>query len=123
MLLYHFYIQILKLPHVQASVQNKKMVVAVDKSIFLLEDELVAKCFVLSFNANIDVLAISTTGNLIVCGLSDGEIHGIYIKGTPLFSQCIKVEDIHVVGGKTFAGIQQVDNTFCVTCTNGSVYM
>ncbi|XP_011293281.1 uncharacterized protein LOC101899752 [Musca domestica] len=114
--------EILHHPHVQASVQNKRMVVAVDKSIFLLEDELVAKCFVLSFNANIDVLAISHTGNLIVCGLSDGEIHGIYIKGLPLFSQSIKVEDVHVVGGKTFAGIQQVGNTFCVTCTNGSVY-
>uniref|UniRef100_A0A1I8Q641 Uncharacterized protein n=1 Tax=Stomoxys calcitrans TaxID=35570 RepID=A0A1I8Q641_STOCA len=114
--------EIIQYPHVQASVQNKKMVVAVDKTVFLLEDELIAKCFVLSFNANIDVIGISNTGNLIICGLSDGEIHGIYIKGTPLFNQCIKVEDIHVAGGRTFAGIQQVDNKFCITCTNGSVY-
>ncbi|KAM7360055.1 kinetochore component rough deal isoform 2-T2 [Cochliomyia hominivorax] len=114
--------EVTQYPHVQASVQNTKMVIAIDKTVFLLEDEMIAKCSLLSFNTNIDVLAISQTGNLIVCGLSDGEIHGIFIKGIPLFSQNIKQTDINIIGGKTFAGIQQVGNNFCLTCTNGSVY-
>lgn len=98
------------------------MVIAIDKTVFLLEDEMIAKCSLLSFNTNIDVLAISQTGNLIVCGLSDGEIHGVFIKGIPLFSQNIKQTDVNIIGGRTFAGIQQVGNNFCLTCTNGSVY-
>lgn len=98
------------------------MVISIDKTIFLLEDELIAKCSLLSFNTNIDVLAISQTGNLIICGLSDGEIHGVFIKGVPLFSQNIKQADVNLIGGRTFAGIQQVDNHFCFICTNGSVY-
>lgn len=98
------------------------MVISIDKTVFLLEDELIAKCSLLSFNANIDVLAISQTGNLIVCGLSDGDIHGVFIKGILLFSQNIKQTDVNIIGGKTFAGIQQVDNNFYITCTNGSVY-
>ena len=93
-----------------------------EPTFFLLEDEMIAKCSLLSFNANIDVVGISNTGNLIVCGLSDGEIHGIFIKGIPLFSQCIKQGDVNVIGGRTFAGIQQVGSRFCLTCTNGSVY-
>ncbi|XP_023294177.2 uncharacterized protein LOC111677314 [Lucilia cuprina] len=114
--------EVTQYPQVQASVQNTKMVIAIDKTIFLLEDEMIAKCSLLTFNTNIDVLAISQTGNLIVCGLSDGEIHGIFIKGIPLFSQNIKQNDVNLIGGKTFAGIQQVGNNFCLTCTNGSVY-
>lgn len=98
------------------------MVIAIDKTIFLLEDEMIAKCSLLSFNANIDAVGISNTGNLIVCALSDGEIHGIFIKGIPLFSQCIKQVDVNVLGRRTFAGIQQVGNRFCLTCSNGSVY-
>lgn len=98
------------------------MVIAIDKTVFLLEDELIAKCSLLSFNAKIDVLALSQTGNLIVCGLSDGEIHGVFIKGIPLFCQTIKQMDVSVIGGKTFAAIQEVDKRFYLTCTNGSVY-
>ena len=118
----YIFLQVIHYPKVQASVQNNKMVISIDKTVFLLEDEMIAKCSLLSFNTNIDVLAISQTGNLIICGLSDGEIHGIFIKGIPLFSQNIKQADVNLIGGRTFTGIQQVGNNFCLTCANGSVY-
>lgn len=101
--------------------QSGKMVISIDKSLLLLEDELIAKCSFLSFGANIDAIAISNSGNLIVCGLTDGEVHGVYIKGLLLFSVCIKVEDASLSSG-TFTSIQQLGSHFYFTCKNGSVY-
>lgn len=97
------------------------MVISIDKSLLLLEDELVAKCSFLSFGAQIDAIAISNSGNLIVCGLTDGEVHGVYIKGLLLFSVCIKMEDVSINSG-TFTSIQQLEQHFYFTCKNGSVY-
>lgn len=92
-----------------------------DKSLILLEDELVAKCSFLSFDAHIDAVAISKTGYLIVVGLRNGEIYGIFIKGLLLFNLTVNSEDVHLTG-RTFAGIQQLDGKFYISCTNGSVY-
>ncbi|XP_064552980.1 uncharacterized protein rod [Drosophila montana] len=114
-------VEVAKYPAIQASVQSGKMVISVDKSLLLLEDELVAKCSFLSFGAQIDAIAISNSGNLIVCGLTDGEVHGVYIKGLLLFSVCIKMEDVSINSG-TFTSIQQLDQHFYFTCKNGSVY-
>lgn len=97
------------------------MVIAIDKSLLLLEDELVAKCSFLSFSSNIDAIAISNSGNLIVCGLTDGEVHGVYIKGLLLFSVSLRLEDVSISDG-TFTSIQQLGKHFYFTCRNGSVY-
>ncbi|TDG48434.1 hypothetical protein AWZ03_005179 [Drosophila navojoa] len=113
--------EVSKYPAIQAAVQSGKMVISIDKSLLLLEDELIAKCSFLSFGANIDAIAISNSGNLIVCGLTDGEVHGVYIKGLLLFSVCIKVEDTSLSSG-TFTSIQQLGSHFYFTCKNGSVY-
>lgn len=62
------------------------MILAIDKSVFLLEDENVAECNYLSFSAHIVAMCVSPSGNLVVCALSDGNVHGIYIKGVPVFN-------------------------------------
>ncbi|XP_018800903.1 PREDICTED: uncharacterized protein LOC108976331 [Bactrocera latifrons] len=108
-------------PEVIASLQNKKVVISVDRSLILLEDELVAKCSFLCFDDHIDAVAISKTGYLIVVGLQNGEIHGIFAKGLLLFNLTVNSEDIHLTG-RTFAGIQQLNGKFYISCTNGSVY-
>ncbi|XP_054741000.1 uncharacterized protein LOC129246308 [Anastrepha obliqua] len=113
--------QVNEYPEVLASLQNQKVVISVDQSLILLEDELVAKCSFLSFNAHIDAVAISNSGNLILVGLRDGEVHGIFIKGIPLFSVSVNAEDVHITG-RTFASIQQLGQSFHISCTNGSVY-
>ncbi|EDV92778.1 uncharacterized protein LOC6564158 [Drosophila grimshawi] len=110
-----------KYPTIQAYSQSGKIVISIDKSLLLLEDELVAKCSFLSFGAHIDAIAISNSGNLIVCGLTDGEVHGVYIKGLLLFSVCIRIEDASITSG-TFTNIQQLGQHFYLTCSNGSVY-
>lgn len=110
-----------KYPDVMASVQCGKMVIGIDKSLLLLEDELVAKCSFLAFGAAIEAIAISSSGNLIVCGLSDGEVHGVFIKGLLLFSVAVNLEDVSLTGG-TFRSIHQLDQRFYFTCKNGSIY-
>uniref|UniRef100_A0A1A9X1U5 Uncharacterized protein n=1 Tax=Glossina brevipalpis TaxID=37001 RepID=A0A1A9X1U5_9MUSC len=109
-------------PHVQARVENRKMVLAVDTTLFLLEDEMAGKCNMISFDSNIDRFLISPTGNLVVCGLSNGEIHGISIRGHLLFNLPIQKEDINITGRESFAGIQQLDNKYYLVCSSGSVY-
>lgn len=101
--------------------QSKKIVIAIDKSLTLVEDELVSQCNFLCFNALIDVVSISNSGNVIICGLRDGEIHGIFIKGIPLLSLTIRVEDVNMTG-RTFTSIQQIGQKYYVCCSNGSVY-
>lgn len=108
-------------PDVKASVQCGKMAIAIDKTLLLLEDELVAKCSCLSFGATIEAIAMSASGNLIICGLSDGEVHGVYIKGLLLFSVCINLDDVTLSGG-AFRSIHQLDHRFYFTCRNGSIY-
>ncbi|XP_017122723.1 uncharacterized protein LOC108143036 [Drosophila elegans] len=110
-----------KYPDVLASVQCGKMVIGIDKSLLLLEDELVAKCSFLGFGSSIEAIAISTSGNLIVCGLSDGEVHGVLVKGLLLFSVAVNLEDVSLTGG-TFRSIHQLEQRFYFTCKNGSIY-
>ncbi|XP_037945657.1 uncharacterized protein LOC119678077 [Teleopsis dalmanni] len=112
---------IIKYPEVQATVQNKKIAIAIDQTIFLIEDENLAKCSLLSFNADINIIRTTNSGNLIICCLSNGEIHGIFIKGIPLFSLIIEAEDVNLTG-KTFANIQLINQRFHISCTNGSIY-
>lgn len=78
--------QVTENPIIKCEVQNKRLVLAIDKSLFLLEDDNVPECNYLSFSANIDSICVSPSGDLVLCALADGNIHGIYIKGVPLFN-------------------------------------
>lgn len=60
------------------------MVLAVDKGLFLLEDESVAKCNFLNFGSNIEAMTVTLSGTLVLCALTDGNIHVIHINGTPI---------------------------------------
>lgn len=62
------------------------MLVSVDKSLILLENENVAECRFLSFATQIECVEFSHSGNLIICALSDGTVYGIHIKGVPVFN-------------------------------------
>lgn len=78
--------KVLKDPKVQAALQDEKMLVSVDKSLILLENENIAECRFLSFAAEIECVEFSNSGNLIICALSDGTVYGVYIKGVPVFN-------------------------------------
>lgn len=73
-------------PRVKATLQNNRILVAVDKSLILLEDKDGKESQLLNFAAEIDCFAVSPSGDIVVCCLSDGNIHGVHIKGIPIFS-------------------------------------
>jgi kinetochore-associated protein 1 len=60
--------------------------VGVDRSLILLEDESTFDCRFLSFSSEIQAMAVSRSGDLVVCCLADGNIHGVHIKGIPVFN-------------------------------------
>lgn len=73
-------------PVVISSIQNKSIIIAVDKSLILIEDETTMDCKFLCFGAEINCFTFSLCGSYIVCCLSDGSIHGIHIKGFLIFN-------------------------------------
>lgn len=96
------------------------MLVSVDKSLILLENENIAECRFLSFGNQIECVEFSHSGDLIICALTDGTVYGVYIKGVPVFNLIVQECDIGVNG--TFVGISQIDNYYYIMCTSGSIY-
>lgn len=44
------------------------------------------ECKFLSFGIKIDTIHLSVSGDLIICALTDGNIHGVHVKGIPIFN-------------------------------------
>lgn len=68
-------------PNLRATFRNENVVVAIDNVMHLLEKDLIGgksqNTKVISFPIHIDCLTISPDGQLIICGLSDGNIVGM----------------------------------------------
>lgn len=80
-------LQVTGYPNVLARAQNKNIILAAGPSLILLEnEESDAECRILSFEAAIEHLSVSHSGNLIVCLLANGAVHGVFIKGIPVFN-------------------------------------
>lgn len=62
------------------------MVLSIDKSLILFDDENFSNCKFLNFEANIDCLIVSSQGTIVICCLSDGNICGVHIKGVVIFN-------------------------------------
>lgn len=70
-----------------AEIQNGKMVLSVDQSLFMLaNEELMDSSAFLNFGSQIDAMCVSQSGDLVICALTDGNIHGVHIKGVPVFN-------------------------------------
>lgn len=78
--------QLLADPKVKAVYQNQKIIIGIDQSLILIENErnMTDHKFV-SFESPIDCLTVSSDGSLVICASSDGNIYGIYINGIVLF--------------------------------------
>jgi kinetochore-associated protein 1 len=71
---------------VKAVLQNKRVFLSVDQDLLLLEDECTNDFKSLTFGSDIDCFAVSKSGDLILVCLADGNIHGVYCKGLPVFN-------------------------------------
>ncbi|KAG5678537.1 hypothetical protein PVAND_008204 [Polypedilum vanderplanki] len=109
-----------KNPTVLSSYQNNTIIISVDSSLIILEDEVTDNCKFLSFGAEINCFVISQSGKYMVCCLNDGNIHAIHSKGYPLFNLSIQPEDINE--SISFVDIQTVNDEFFILCFNGRVY-
>ncbi|CAG9801568.1 unnamed protein product [Chironomus riparius] len=107
-------------PVVISSIHNKSIIIGVDKSLIIIEDESTLDCKFLCFGSEINCFAFSSCGTYIVCCLSDGNIHGVHIKGFPIFNSIIQEEDID--SKKSFIDIQLVNEVLYVLCKNSKIY-
>lgn len=76
----------LRHPNVNATFSNTRVAIAIDNSLILFEKETFSNCKFLNFESDVDCLKVSSNGAIVTCALSNGTIHGIHIKGIPLFT-------------------------------------
>lgn len=103
-----------KTPHLQSVVQNEKMVIAIEKCLYLLKNENAVNANFVELPANFDCFCVTSSGNIVICCLSDGSIIGCHIDGAVLFNLVIDEEDIHP--SRSFVGIS-VFGTECYALT------
>ncbi|GAB0092349.1 kinetochore-associated protein 1 [Sergentomyia squamirostris] len=113
--------EVIKYPRVKAAVRNAKIFVSVDQCILLIENEDEGECKILNFpDALVDCAFLSESGRMIVCCLSNGDVNGFSITGTPLLN--LKVDDEDIQEERTFIGISSYNQDLYIMCTNGRLY-
>lgn len=78
--------QVVQNPCVIGNFQNKRVVISIDKSLVLFDNETFSNCKFLNFESVIDCLIVSSQGSIVICGLSDGSICGVHIHGVVIFN-------------------------------------
>uniref|UniRef100_A0A1S4H9P0 Uncharacterized protein n=1 Tax=Anopheles gambiae TaxID=7165 RepID=A0A1S4H9P0_ANOGA len=96
---------VLKTPAINGILQNNRLVISIDNALILYEDE--KRCnqgkFVDAGYA-VEVIAVSASGNIVVCGLSNGTIAVLHISGVIVLT--LEVQQSESPSGEpTFAGI------------------
>lgn len=72
-------------PHVQASLYNGKIIIAIDRNLLIVHENTL-DCQCLNFENEISCFITSKTSDIIICCLSNGNIHGFHTSGTPVFN-------------------------------------
>ncbi|KAG4074366.1 hypothetical protein HA402_008775 [Bradysia odoriphaga] len=105
---------------VKAIVRNHRIVVSVDNNLFLLENEDTIECNTVCFESEIDAIELSSSGLVVICALKCGDIHGLHIQGSQIFT--VSVGDKDISETRTFVGISQIKHDYIFMCSTGSVY-
>lgn len=83
----HINFQVEKNPCVIGILQNRRMILSIDKTLVLFQDE--NRCNegnIMDVSHEIECITTSESGDLVICGLSNGTITGFHVKGANLFS-------------------------------------
>ncbi|XP_055371172.1 uncharacterized protein LOC129605428 [Condylostylus longicornis] len=111
-----------KLPEVHAVTENKTIALSIDKSVFILENEdVTSNPKSITFDSKVEALGITMNGDVIVCALDNGHIHGIFSRGYPVFDLTIE-ENENGQNCKVIAINRDSENSFRVFLSNGSIY-
>ncbi|XP_058835892.1 kinetochore-associated protein 1 [Topomyia yanbarensis] len=108
-------------PRVTGILQNRRLIISIDKTLVLFQDE--NRCNdgnFLDLSCDIEGVATSESGDLIVCALSNGMISGFHVRGFNLFNLSTHPDDYNT--GRTFAEIRYMNGSYFVQCSRGPVY-
>uniref|UniRef100_A0A182K6U4 Uncharacterized protein n=1 Tax=Anopheles christyi TaxID=43041 RepID=A0A182K6U4_9DIPT len=97
--------QVLQTPTINGILQNNRLVISIDNALILYEDE--KRCNQGQFvdaGCPVEVIAVSVSGNLVVCGLSNGTIVVLHISGAIVLTLEVQQSEPRA-GETTFAGI------------------
>uniref|UniRef100_A0A182WD88 Uncharacterized protein n=1 Tax=Anopheles minimus TaxID=112268 RepID=A0A182WD88_9DIPT len=113
---------VLKIPTINGILQNNRLVISIDTMLILFEDE--KRCNQEKFvdaGSLVEVIAVSASGNIVVCGLSNGTTMVLHISGVVVLT--IELQTPDGKGGTTFAGIFDEGNgRFLLHTTKGSLH-
>ncbi|XP_058065571.1 kinetochore-associated protein 1 [Anopheles bellator] len=115
---------VVKTPNINGILQNGRLIISIDNALILYPDE--KRCNDGNFvdvTHPVEAIAVSASGNIIVCGLCDGTIIGLHINGINLFSFQIDPSDAGNADGRCFAGISDEGNgNYVIQTARGSLY-
>ncbi|XP_052860385.1 kinetochore-associated protein 1 [Anopheles cruzii] len=115
---------VVKTPNINGILQNSRLIISIDSALILYPDE--KRCNDGNFidvTHPVEAIAVSASGNIIVCGLCDGTIIGLHINGINLFSFQIDPSDAGNADGRCFAGISDEGNgSYVIQTARGSLY-
>uniref|UniRef100_A0A182R1W0 Uncharacterized protein n=1 Tax=Anopheles funestus TaxID=62324 RepID=A0A182R1W0_ANOFN len=113
---------VLKTPNINGILQNNRLIISIDNALILYEDE--KRCNQANFVdavSPVEVIAVSASGNIVVCGLTNGTIVVLHISGAILLT--LELQSPDGKGGTTFAGIFDEGNgRFLLHTTKGSLH-
>ncbi|XP_063705773.1 uncharacterized protein LOC134834897 [Culicoides brevitarsis] len=109
-----------KVPHLQSIVQNEKMVIAIEKSLYLMKNENAMNANFVELPANFDCFCVTSSGNVVISCLADGSIIGVHIDGNVLFNLMIDEEDVSPK--RSFAGITMLGTACYALTVHGKLY-
>uniref|UniRef100_A0A182MXC7 Uncharacterized protein n=1 Tax=Anopheles dirus TaxID=7168 RepID=A0A182MXC7_9DIPT len=96
---------VIKTPSINGILQNNRLVIAIDSALILYQDE--KRCkegnFINTYHS-VEVIAVSASGNIVICGLSNGTITVLHITGVNVFTFEVQPSDASV-DTPSFAGI------------------
>lgn len=96
------------------------MLVAIDKNVILFANE--QECHVLNYDFHIDCVSTANFGQIVLCCLGNGQVHGSFINGIPAFDLSVDDEDVRDTE-RTFIGIHELENSYYLMCSSGALYV
>ncbi|XP_053669915.1 kinetochore-associated protein 1 [Anopheles nili] len=112
-----------KTPNINGILQNIRLIISIDSTLILYPDEKrYSAVNYIDVGHPLEVIAVSASGNIILCGLSNGNICVLHISGVGIFTFEIQPADVGT-DGPCFVGIFDEGNgNFLLQTSRGSVY-
>uniref|UniRef100_A0A182QZ07 Uncharacterized protein n=1 Tax=Anopheles farauti TaxID=69004 RepID=A0A182QZ07_9DIPT len=113
---------VMKTPSIHGILQNNRLVISIDSALILYQNE--KRCYEGNFidmYRSVEVIAVSASGNIVICGLSNGTITVLHITGVNIFT--FEVQPSNASSDALFAGIfDEGSGRYLLHTTSGLLY-